>query len=72
MATIINNPSENSGLGVGMILGIVVAVVVMALLLVYGFSIYRGGQQLKASNPVIKVELPVPPSPQPQPYPSNP
>jgi hypothetical protein len=41
MATVINNPSEGSGAGT--IIGIVVAIILIALLFIYGLPALRGG-----------------------------
>ncbi len=47
MATIINNPGsgsngENNGGGAGMIIGIIVAIVIVALFVIYGLPAMRG------------------------------
>lgn len=42
MATVINNPSEG-GSGAGTIIGVVVAIILIALLFIYGIPAVRGG-----------------------------
>lgn len=57
MATVINNPSEGSGAGT--ILGIVVAVILLALLFIYGLPALRGsGNNKAAPSASIDVNLP--------------
>lgn len=56
MATVINNPSEGSGAGT--ILGIVVAVIIIALLFIYGLPALRGTGSTQPAGTNINVELP--------------
>ncbi len=75
MATIINNPNPTEvvtggdGMGVGLIVGILLAIVVIGLFVMYGFPALRG-QDTQSNNPSVKIELPVTPTPNPTPKPS--
>ncbi len=71
MATIINNPSGSNDSSVGLVIGIVIGLVLIALFFVYALPALRGNQPTKDANPIIKVEIPNP-SPQPPSYPNNP
>lgn len=56
MATVINNPSE--GTGAGMIIGIVVAVILIALLFIYGLPALKGDGASNTPSANINVQLP--------------
>ena len=59
MPTVINNPgsSESSGMGTGLVLGIIVAVIIVAaLVFMYGLPALQGQPQDNTSD--INVELP--------------
>lgn len=57
MATVINNPSEGSGAGT--IIGVVLAVVLIALLFIYGLPALRGtGNPTPTPSANIDVNLP--------------
>lgn len=56
MATVINNPSEGSGAGT--IIGIVVAIILIALLFIYGLPALRGGDTPTGGSANIDVNLP--------------
>ncbi len=64
MATVINNPggSDGESTGVGMIIGIILAIVVIALFLIYGIPAMRGGNTNNppAGGTNINVNLPTP------------
>jgi hypothetical protein len=57
MATVINNPS-NEGSGAGTIIGIVIAVVLVALLFIYGLPALRGTDTTPAPGASVNVTLP--------------
>lgn len=58
MATVINNPGENSG-GAGVIVGLVVAVIIIAVVFIYGLPAIRGGTSNNAAPSAnIDVNLP--------------
>jgi hypothetical protein len=50
MATVINNPS-NEGSGAGTIIGIVVAIILIALLFIYGLPALRGSSTGTTATP---------------------
>lgn len=57
MATIVNNPpANNSGGGIGMIIGLIVLVVIGYLIYVYGFPAFRqmqsGGTQINVPSKI--------------------
>ncbi|MDD5068601.1 MAG: hypothetical protein PHS53_04350 [Candidatus Pacebacteria bacterium] len=60
MSTIINTPgnsSEDSGLGI--ILGVLIAIIVIVLFFVYGLPALRGSQTAQPSNGInVNVSLP--------------
>jgi hypothetical protein len=57
MATVINNPSEGSGAGA--IIGIVIAIILIALLFIYGLPALRGGNAgTPGPSANINVDLP--------------
>ncbi|MDD5050934.1 MAG: hypothetical protein PHV93_04350 [Candidatus Pacebacteria bacterium] len=60
MATIINTPgtpSEDSGLGI--VLGVLIAIIVIVLFFVYGLPAIRGNQTPQTSNGInVNVSLP--------------
>lgn len=49
MATVINNPSDN-GSGAGTVIGILVALILVALLFIYGLPALRGGASTGTPN----------------------
>lgn len=57
MATVINNPGDNSG-GAGMIVGLVVAVIIIALIFIYGIPALRGTGTTAAPAASVNVTLP--------------
>lgn len=57
MATVINNPGEGSGAGT--IIGIVVAIILLALLFIYGLPALRGtGGGTDAPSANVDINLP--------------
>lgn len=67
MATIVNNPgpSNTDGSGVGMVIGIILAIIVIALFIIYGVPAMRGGNTgpstpTGGTNANINVQIPVP------------
>lgn len=54
MATVINNPSEGSGAGT--IIGVVIAILLIALLFIYGIPALRGTSGGTGTN--VNVSLP--------------
>lgn len=57
MATVINNPGDNSdGSGMGMVVGVILAIVIIGLFLVYGLPRLRGNNT--PSNVDVNVQLP--------------
>lgn len=57
MATVINNPGEGSGAGT--IIGIVLAVILVALLFIYGLPALRGSAA-PAATPSANVDINLP------------
>jgi hypothetical protein len=57
MATVINNPGDNSG-GAGMIIGLVVAVIIIAIIFIYGIPALRGTSSAPAAGASVNVTLP--------------
>lgn len=58
MTTVINNPGEgsnNNGPGMGIILGVIIAIIFIALFFVYGLPALRGTNQAQPSKPTINV-----------------
>jgi hypothetical protein len=55
MTTVVNNPGEGSGAGT--IIGIVVAIILIALLFIYGLPAIRGGS---APAPGANINVTVP------------
>jgi hypothetical protein len=59
MATVINNPSGNSeDSGVGMIIGVLVAIVLIVLFFVYGLPALRGNPAPAQNGLNVDVNLP--------------
>lgn len=56
MTTVVNNPGEGSGAGT--IIGIVVAIILIALLFIYGLPALRGGSAPSSPSANIDVNLP--------------
>lgn len=57
MATVINNPSDG-GSGAGTIIGIVIAIILIALLFIYGLPALRGGAAPSGGGASVNVSLP--------------
>ncbi|MEZ0208877.1 MAG: hypothetical protein ACAH17_01715 [Candidatus Paceibacterota bacterium] len=57
MATVINNPTSE-GSGAGTIIGIVLAVIIIALLFIYGLPYIRGTNTNPAPSASVNVTLP--------------
>lgn len=57
MATVINNPGDNSS-GAGIIIGLVVAVVIVALIFIYGIPALRASNRAAAPSANVNVTLP--------------
>lgn len=62
MATIINNPSDGTaaGSGMGVIVGVIVALVVLALFFIYALPALRGNTGEQDGSATINVDLPNP------------
>jgi hypothetical protein len=58
MTTVVNNPGE--GGGAGTIIGVVIAIILIALLFIYGLPALRGGGTSNAPSANIDVNLPNP------------
>jgi hypothetical protein len=57
MTTVINNPgNDSSGGGTGLIVGVIIAIVLIALFFMYGLPALRGSNNNDGVD--IKVELP--------------
>lgn len=56
MTTVVNNPGEGSGAGT--IIGIIVAIILLALLFIYGLPAIRGGGGTAAPSADIDINLP--------------
>ncbi len=61
MATVINNPGggDSEGVGVGMIVGIILAVLVIALLVIYGIPTIRD-EQATPQQPETNINVTIP------------
>lgn len=57
MATVINNPSDNSG-GSGILIGIVVAALFMVVIFVYGLPLIMKDDNTQNPSAAINLELP--------------
>lgn len=57
MATVINNPSDNSG-GSGILIGIVVAALFMVVIFVYGLPLIMKDDNTQNPSASINLELP--------------
>lgn len=57
MATVINNPSDNSG-GSGILIGIVVAALFMVVIFVYGLPLIMKDDNTQKPSAAINLELP--------------
>ena len=57
MATVINNPSDNSG-GSGILIGIVVAALLMIVIFVYGLPLVMKDNTAQNPGASINLELP--------------
>lgn len=57
MATVINNPSDN-GNGAGMIIGIVIAVALIAVLFIYGLPMLRNKTADTTPSANVNIQLP--------------
>lgn len=57
MATVINNPSDNSG-GSGILIGIVVAALFMIVIFVYGLPLIMKDDTTKNPGASINLQLP--------------
>jgi hypothetical protein len=58
MATVINNPGNDSGSGAGVIVGLVIAVILIAVIFIYGLPALRNGTTNQAPSANIDVNLP--------------
>lgn len=58
MATVINNPPSDGGSGAGVIVGLVVAVIIIAVVFIYGLPALRNGTTNQAPSANIDVNLP--------------
>jgi flagellar biogenesis protein FliO len=56
MATIINNPSDNSG-GSGILIGIIIAILFMVIIFIYGFPLLMRNRGAQPTT--VNVQLPV-------------
>jgi hypothetical protein len=59
MATVINNPGESESSGVGLIIGVIVAIILIALFFIYALPAMRGSNQAPA-NPNIDLDVSLP------------
>jgi hypothetical protein len=57
MATVINNPGEG-GSGAGVIVGLVVAVVLIAVVFIYGLPALRNGTTNETPSANVDINLP--------------
>lgn len=57
MATVINNP-PSEGSGAGTIIGLVLAVIIIALLFIYGLPMVRGTNDTAAPGANVNINLP--------------
>jgi hypothetical protein len=61
MPTIINNPSGESDSGLGMVLGVIIALILIALFFVYGLPALRNASTPQSGGTTnIQVEVPTP------------
>ena len=60
MATIINNPGENSSSGAGVIVGLVVAVILVAVIFIYGIPYLRSNNTGASNTPSANINVTLP------------
>lgn len=58
MATVINNPGEGESSGVGVIIGVLIAIVLIALFFIYGLPAIRGSSVNDGGSLDVDVNLP--------------
>ncbi len=58
MATVINNPGDNGSTGAGVIIGVVVAIILVAVIFIYGLPALRESNNSGTPSANINVTLP--------------
>ena len=58
MSTVINNPSNSESSDLGVIFGIILALLIIGLFFVYGIPVLRGNQTPSNEGINLQVELP--------------
>lgn len=58
MTTVINSPGSNEGSGAGLIIGVIIALVIIALFFVYGLPALRGNGGSNDRGTNINVQIP--------------